>query len=120
MQKEILLESENLAPRDIAVSIKNATARWQIAQKKSPLQNGTSKTHKSKHLDDEDELEDWKRATLANLNCDFPKGKLIGIIGPVGAGKYCAFKILFFSKKNSVKTIFLFYRKKLIFTSSVA
>lgn len=75
-----------MAPRNISVSIKNATARWTKPSQK-PVQNGTSKSHKSKFAQDEDELEDWKRPTLENINVDFPKGKLIGVVGPVGAGK---------------------------------
>lgn len=31
--------------------------------------------------------EDWKHPTLNNIDVDFPKGKLIGIVGPVGSGK---------------------------------
>lgn len=30
---------------------------------------------------------DWKTATLNNVNVNFKKGKLIGIVGPVGSGK---------------------------------
>lgn len=39
-------------------------------------------------MKDVKELDDLIRPTLDNLNAEFPKGKLIGVIGPVGAGKY--------------------------------
>lgn len=32
-------------------------------------------------------LDAWKELTLNNLNVDFPSGKLIGVVGPVGSGK---------------------------------
>ncbi|EAT42552.1 AAEL005937-PA [Aedes aegypti] len=38
-----------------------------------------------RQMDEEDES--WKTATLSNISIDFRKGILIGIIGPVGAGK---------------------------------
>lgn len=30
---------------------------------------------------------DWKQPSLNNINVEFKKGKLIGVVGPVGAGK---------------------------------
>lgn len=64
------------------MSIQHATARWIsiasdeekpkfVRQKSTALfENGV-----------------WRVPTLENINADFPKGKLIGIIGPVGEGK---------------------------------
>lgn len=82
LQKAKLTESEEL-PSNVAVLIRNATARWvslptidlkttEIIKKKSKalLKNGL-----------------WHIPTLENINADFPRGKLIGIIGPVGEGK---------------------------------
>ena len=52
---------------------------------KNPLQKGTTKHEKGEPK--EDESSTWTKPTLSNINVDFPKGKLIGVIGPVGAGK---------------------------------
>lgn len=77
-EKENLLENDEL-PGNVAVSIKNAFARWVPLTKEMeiPQLNGheSSKSH------------DWNSPTLNNLNIDFKKGLLIGVIGPVGAGK---------------------------------
>lgn len=67
---------------DVAVSIRNATARWISIP---------SCENKPKFIKEKSGalFEDgiWKVPTLENINADFPKGKLIGIIGPVGEGK---------------------------------
>lgn len=78
------MEADHLTPSDASVSIKNGTARWTMPTVKNPLQKGTSK---HKVAPQEDELNTWKSPTLSDINVDFPKGKLIGIIGSVGAGK---------------------------------
>lgn len=51
----------------------------------NPLQKGTKKREKGVPKDDESST--WIKPTLSNINIDFPKGRLIGVIGPVGAGK---------------------------------
>lgn len=79
------MEADHLAPSHVSVSIRNGTARWTMPTVKNPLQKGTPKHHKV--APQENELETWKSSTLSNINIDFPKGKLIGVIGSVGAGK---------------------------------
>lgn len=67
----------------MAVSIRNASARW-ISLK-------SSRANRLKLVEDKCnalfENGFWQVPTLENINADFPKGKLIGIIGPVGEGK---------------------------------
>lgn len=93
-EKQKLIESDTQLPTNIAISMKNVTARWgavkrQEIQGKPTEKNGTTAIPKIvetvKQMDEEDES--WKSATLANINLDFRKGILIGVIGPVGAGK---------------------------------
>lgn len=71
---------DDLASNNVSVSIKNATAYW--ATPKTSSEN--SKSYKSLRLDDE---KVWKAPILNNISIEFPKGKLVGIIGPVGSGK---------------------------------
>ncbi|XP_031636354.1 multidrug resistance-associated protein 4-like [Contarinia nasturtii] len=78
---EEMKQSEHTTPPNVSVSIKNGVARWTIP--KNPLLKGTSKQHKA----EQDEFDALKVPTLNEINVDFPKGKLIGIIGSVGAGK---------------------------------
>lgn len=64
--------------------MKNATANWVLPETKNPLQSGTKELTKTGVPD---EIHVQKSATLDCLNAEFEKGKIIGIIGPVGAGK---------------------------------
>ncbi|XP_055302579.1 ATP-binding cassette sub-family C member 4-like isoform X2 [Sitodiplosis mosellana] len=80
-----IIEADHVAPKNVSVSIRNGTARWTMPAVKNPLQIGTSKHEKD--APQEDESSAWKKPTLSNINVDFPKGKLIGVIGSVGAGK---------------------------------
>lgn len=80
-----ITEPDHIAPQNVSVSIKNATARWIMPTTKNPLQTGTTKL--SKVAPEEDEMAYWKAPTLSNLNVDCQRGKLIGVIGSVGAGK---------------------------------
>lgn len=80
-----IIEADQIVSKNVSVSIKNATARWTMPEIKNPLQKGTSKQHKV--APEQDEMALWKAPTLSNINVDFPKGKLVGIIGQVGAGK---------------------------------
>lgn len=67
----------------VCISMENVQAHWTVMQNENfehPSSNGKS--------DDGMHMEECEQPlTLANLNIDFPTGKLIGIIGPVGAGK---------------------------------
>lgn len=58
------------------------TARW-ISPPKSIPQNG--KYHDIK--DESNNIENYNIATLQHIDVDIPKGKLIGIVGPIGSGK---------------------------------
>lgn len=94
-EKQKLIESDTQLPPNVAVSLKNVTARWGAVKRqqdptaKKDAKNGSAPVPKIvetiKQMDEEDES--WKSATLSNINVDFRKGILIGIIGPVGAGK---------------------------------
>ena len=86
-----------------AISIKKMSARWPMpsnelySPKKNSIDNGKN-MHANEIIqngdkkDRRDTVPDFHVAvnvapTLDNLNIDFPRGKLIGVIGPVGAGK---------------------------------
>lgn len=83
--KQDKIETHYHAPDHVSVSIKNGTARWKMPKHKDPTQKGTMKS--KKNIEIVHELDEQKEPTLSNINVDFPKGKLIGIIGPVGSGK---------------------------------
>lgn len=76
-----------------SVLIKNGIARWvplsTVNHGKNAVSNGKSKNIKSNGKKDIALVDnsDWKSPTLSNINVDFKKGKLIGVVGPVGAGK---------------------------------
>lgn len=74
-----------------SISLKNGTATWAV-----PSIENTSNKKNSKN--EKKELEklaaDAGGPTLDDLNIDFPKGKLIGVIGPVGCGKSSLLQIL--------------------------
>lgn len=82
LQKIRLIEAEELRD-NVAVSIRNATAHW--------ISLNSSRANRLKLVEDKSkamfENGFWRVPTLENINVEFPKGKLIGIIGPVGEGK---------------------------------
>lgn len=85
---------EHITTSDVSVSIRSGCARWTMPTIRNPLQEGTSKS-----ANDDFHLESLQVAltlppTLHNINVDFPDGKLIGIIGPVGAGKTSFLQLL--------------------------
>ncbi|XP_055606094.1 ATP-binding cassette sub-family C member 4-like [Uranotaenia lowii] len=93
-EKQKLIESDTQLPTNIAIAMKNVTARWgavkiQEAPGEKPKDKNSAPVPKIvdtvKKMDEADES--WKSATLSNLNIEFRKGILIGVIGPVGAGK---------------------------------
>lgn len=74
------------ATNNVLVSLENVTARWLLSQISSPTQK--------KSIDKSEESMDTcytelgpLSAALDDVTADFKRGKLIGIIGPVGAGK---------------------------------
>lgn len=82
----------NSASPNIAVSMKNVTANWSEPVTESlSTKNNTEKSEPEKLLADTTSA---KSLTLDNVNVDFPKGKLIGIIGPVGSGKSSFLQVL--------------------------
>lgn len=79
---------------DTSVLIKNATARWIALSKNNNdtangIKNGKYKLNKQNGKNGAVIAEnfDWKSPTLSNVNVTIKKGKLIGVVGPVGAGK---------------------------------
>lgn len=77
--------SENYAMGENAVSVKNATARWIPLSKLEQVQ----KDHKSQSNGTvkKEENEIWQQPTLNGVDINCKKGTLIGVVGPVGAGK---------------------------------
>jgi ATP-binding cassette, subfamily C (CFTR/MRP), member 4 len=87
IEKEKLISNDLLHNDQFAVSLKNATARWSTVRAQTPIEK-KKKSKKSKQAkENESESDIVKTPTLDNLNLDFKKGLLIGVIGPVGAGK---------------------------------
>lgn len=89
-----MTEQENSKTDKISVFMKNATATWTVpvppAEKSSKI-NGKKSRTKLAIANDRNTLQS---PTLSHLNVNFPKGKLIGVIGPVGAGKSSLLQIL--------------------------
>lgn len=78
--------SNAVSQTNIAVTMKNATAIWD-----TPTPEQSPKTKKSKSKNEiyrmTNEFVEIDSPTLNNINVEFPKGILIGVIGPVGSGK---------------------------------
>lgn len=92
---------ENINPiipsLDVAIRVKGATFRWSSAQ--PPSEKALSS--KSKSVEKvkpgvakmaENEAESHKQTpadpfTLSNLSLEVPRGRLVGVVGPVGSGK---------------------------------
>lgn len=68
---------------DNAVLIKNATARW-VPLSKINKQKEDNKSDSNGTTDKKAESEIWQNPTLNGLDVSFKKGKLIGVVGPVG------------------------------------
>lgn len=80
--------------------MKNATSRWTLPSEETPIRS-TKEEHSNNeeaHQDRPSDLDSHSTAmrapTLDALNIDFPKGKLIGVIGAVGAGKSSLLQVL--------------------------
>lgn len=71
-------------PPNVSVSFKNVTARW-VSPTQTPSQSKNDPSTKSSAVGNGKAAP--QPATLESLNADFPAGMLVGIIGPVGAGK---------------------------------
>lgn len=70
--------SDLTIPKNVAVLLSNATARWQLPRTTNLLQTKCSAEHKDAPP---------MPVTLNGLNAALQKGQLIGVVGPVGAGK---------------------------------
>lgn len=69
--------------------MKNASAVWELPY------TGDSKQGKCNEIESIDETETKKRSsTLENINVDFTRGQLIGVIGSIGAGKSSLLQVL--------------------------
>lgn len=75
-----------MASTNVAVSMKHATAIWKDSSSENALKKGKKRKSK-KHDNDEEEEFMLKAPVLDNFNVELPKGKLIGVIGPIGSGK---------------------------------
>lgn len=70
---------------NVTVSVKNVTARWIPLDKLDELERKTGEMTQGNGISKKsEENETWKNPTLSGVNIDFHKGKLIGIVGPVG------------------------------------
>lgn len=80
-------------PQDVLVQLKNVTARWSdpIQQEIDPK---TGKPLKKSMGSEKRINESEESPTLNNVSIDFEKGKLIGIIGSVGAGKSSLLQVI--------------------------
>lgn len=79
-------------PATVAVSLQNVTARWQLPEIANPLQKGTKGATKGDF--NAKSAHQTQATTLHCLSVDFEKGKLIGVIGPVGAGKSSLLQVI--------------------------
>lgn len=77
-------KDEKIESQQLAVSVKGATASWtpctkideKVREKEPMLENGIELNQNN-----------WRPPALQGIDLDIPKGKLIGIVGPVAAGK---------------------------------
>ncbi|XP_053670820.1 ATP-binding cassette sub-family C member 4-like [Anopheles nili] len=91
-EKQRLIEADSQQlPATVAVSLRGVTASWgAVRRPEDPAGVTASKKEKQSNGGtalDHEEPSVPVGATLANVNVDFRKGQLIGVIGPVGAGK---------------------------------
>ncbi|XP_055319307.1 ATP-binding cassette subfamily C member 4-like [Sitodiplosis mosellana] len=87
---EMEFTSENSTPPNVAVSMRNVTAIWTVPS----IDDATKKKNVEKAELPDEITSLIKSPTLDNFSVDFPKGKLIGIIGPVGSGKSSLLQVL--------------------------
>lgn len=81
-----------MALPNIAVSLRDATAVWKEPSSEDALKKNATKK-KLKKADEEVEVM-LKPPTLDNFSVELPKGKLLGVIGPVGVGKSSFLQVL--------------------------
>ena len=81
IEKEKLIDSETQLPVNIALSLKNVTARWTSVEE---IKESSKK--KTKHQVGPQEILNYP-LTLNNMSIEVKKGILVGVLGHVGAGK---------------------------------
>lgn len=81
-------QDEKLELKGLAVSVKEASASWMQSAK---VEDENRNKNKGKHIKEEKPiLENGlnnRPPALQNISLDVPKGQLIGVVGPVAAGK---------------------------------
>lgn len=82
---------DNQLPSNVAVSMKNAIAIWDVPHTDvtEKTQIIKEETYRMKH-----DSMIFETTTLNDISIEFPKGKLIGVIGPVGSGKSSLLQVL--------------------------
>lgn len=73
------------------MSIRKGNATWTVP---IPTDDKSPKKSKSKSKPVESVVDMTKTPTLQNIDVNFRKGKLIGIIGPIGSGKSSFLQVL--------------------------
>lgn len=86
-KKIIVHAADNLEYRNVAVSVKNLTANWKTFVKPTKKAKVPKDEKPMLQTGNGGENVNWRPPTLQNINLEIPKGKLIGVVGPVGAGK---------------------------------
>lgn len=77
---------------NVAVSLQHVTARWLLPENANPLQKGTKGAKKGDF--NGESAHQTQSTTLDCLSVDLAKGKLIGVIGSVGAGKSSLLQVI--------------------------
>lgn len=85
---KIDIDSDNSLQSNVAVSMHKATATWKVPSPETSIKKKTKHQRSNQATEEGNALmSSQANPTLSNINVEFPKGKLIGVIGPVGAGK---------------------------------
>lgn len=78
---------------DRIISLKNVSARWKMPSNEN-ISTSLRRNTKTSVKQNESNLTQTKIATLNALSAEMSNGKLIGIVGPVGAGKSSLLQVL--------------------------
>lgn len=89
------VEAEKLNSRNLSVLMKNVSASWGVSEKvEVKKKKKVSKKVGSYKSAVQSNGNDSRPEALLDINLEIPKGKLIGIIGPVGAGKSSLMQVI--------------------------
>lgn len=96
-QMEIIETNDSLP--NVAISMIDATATWKMPSSESTSKKETANKKQFQITEESKALMSGNNSarespTLMNINVDFPKGKLVGVIGPVGAGKSSLLQVI--------------------------